>query len=227
MTIFNLKCSLISRLLAPPHATLPTNHHHTHTHPSRRSLKNTALGYLSTLGDEAIAKHSLDRFRSADNMTDQLAALASLVNRDSVERTLALGEFYDIFKDDALVMNKWLGLQAMSDLPGNVARVRELLEHPAFDIKNPNKVYALVGGFAGCPVNFHAKDGSGYEFLGDAVIRLDALNAQVAARMVSGFTRWKKYDEGRQKLMKAQLERIIAGKVSDNVFEIASKSLAA
>lgn len=173
---------------------------------ARRSLKNTALGYLSVLDDPAVVQEALRRFRAADNMTDQLAALAALINRDCPERAQArrccccddegegsfqllwkvrsfvsfsshifrmlhfppspprrqaLSEFYERFKDDALVMNKWLGLQAMSDLPGNVQRVRQLLEHPAFDIKNPNKVYALVGGFAGCPVNFHAKDGSG------------------------------------------------------------------
>jgi aminopeptidase N len=124
-------------------------------------------------------------------------------------------------------MNKWLGIQAGAALPGNVKNVVALTKHPAFDIKNPNKVYSLVGGFVGgTPTNFHAKDGSGYEFLGDIVIELDAVNGSVAARMVGGFTRWKKYDEERRALMKAQLERILNVEgLSENVFEIVSKSL--
>ena len=120
------------------------------------------------------------------------------------------------------------GLQASSDLPGNVERVRALMSHPSFDFKNPNKVYSLIGGFCGCAVNFHARDGTGYTLLGDVVLQLDAMNPQVAARMVGGFSRWRKFDEQRQGLMRAQLERIIATKgLSENVFEIASKSLAA
>ena len=77
------------------------------------------------------------------------------------------------------VVNKWFALQAMSDVPGNVENVRKLLNHPAFDLRNPNKVYSLIGGFCGSPVNFHAKDGSGYEFLGEIVLQLDKLNPQV------------------------------------------------
>lgn len=126
------------------------------------------------------------------------------------------------------VVNKWFALQAMSDIPGNVENVRKLLDHPAFDLRNPNKVYSLIGGFCGSPVNFHAKDGSGYKFLGEIVLQLDKLNPQVASRMVSAFSRWRRYDEDRQKLAKAQLERIMSTNgLSENVFEIASKSLAA
>jgi aminopeptidase N len=124
-------------------------------------------------------------------------------------------------------MNKWLGLQASASLPNNVENVKALMKHPAFDVKNPNKVYSLIGGFVGgCPSNFHDASGSGYEFLGDVVLQLDAINGSVAARMVAGFTRWRKYDEKRQALMKAQLERIVNKEgLSENVYEIVAKSL--
>ena len=160
-------------------------------------------------------------------MTDQVAALAALASRACPEREAALAAFYEQWKHDPLIMNKWLGLQASASLPGNVENVRKLTKHPAFDIKNPNKVYSLIGGFmAGTPTNFHAKDGSGYEFLGDVVLEVDKLNGGVAARMAGGFTRWKKYDEKRQGLMKAQLERIVKTEgLSENVYEIVSKSL--
>jgi aminopeptidase N len=192
-----------------------------------RTLKNAALGLLSRLEDPAIDAEALRRFHAADNMTDQIAALASLASRDCPERAEALDAFYERWKHDPLIMNKWLGIQAGAALPGNVKNVVALTKHPAFDIKNPNKVYSLVGGFVGgTPTNFHAKDGSGYEFLGDIVIELDAVNGSVAARMVGGFTRWKKYDEERRALMKAQLERILNVEgLSENVFEIVSKSL--
>ena len=193
-----------------------------------RALKNTALAYLATLEDPTLAEDAMKRFRRADNMTDQLAALAALCSWDSPQRAAALDAFAQQWRADPLVMNKWLGLQAVSDLPRNVERVRALMSHEAFDMKNPNKVYALIGGFCGCAVNFHARDGSGYSLLGDVVLQLDSMNPQVAARMVSGFSRWRKFDQQRQGLMRAQLERIVATKgLSENTFEIASKSLAA
>ena len=162
-------------------------------------------------------------------MTDQVAALGVLSNRKCPERELALDAFLAQWNHDPLVMNKWLGIQAGAQLEGNVDNVRRLMSHPAFDIKNPNKCYSLIGGFVGgAPTEFHAKDGSGYAFLGDVVLTLDGLNGQVASRMVTGFTRWKKYDAERQALMKAQLERILAKPgLSENVFEIVSKSLKA
>jgi len=193
-----------------------------------RVLKNTALAYLASLATPDIAAEAARRFEQADNMSDSISALAALASFESPQRTAALASFADKWAADPLVMNKWFGLQGGSDLPGNVANVRSLLSHPSFDIKNPNKVYSLIGAFCGCAVNFHAADGTGYVFLADIVLQLDALNAQVAARMVSGFTRWRKYDTARQQLMRAQLERIVSAPgLSDNVMEIASKSLAA
>ena len=192
-----------------------------------RSLKNACLAFLSRLEDEAVDAECARRFREADNMTDQVAALAALASRACPEREAALAAFYEQWKHDPLIMNKWLGLQASASLPNNVENVKALMAHPAFDVKNPNKVYSLIGGFlGGCPSNFHDASGSGYAFLGDVVLQLDAINGSVAARMVAGFTRWRKYDEKRQALMKAQLERIVNHEgLSENVYEIVAKSL--
>ncbi|TKY60642.1 Puromycin-sensitive aminopeptidase [Spatholobus suberectus] len=199
-----------------------------HPNMARRALKNVALAYLGCLEDQEFINLALHEYKTATNMTEQFAALAAIAQNPGKTRDDVLADFYGKWQHDFLVVNKWFALQAMSDIPGNVENVRKLLNHPAFDLRNPNKVYSLIGGFCGSPVNFHAKDGSGYKFLGEIVLQLDKLNPQVASRMVSAFSRWRRYDEDRQKLAKAQLERIMSTNgLSENVFEIASKSLAA
>ncbi|GKA06819.1 puromycin-sensitive aminopeptidase isoform X2 [Tanacetum coccineum] len=198
-----------------------------HENMARRALKNTALAYLASLEDEEITELVLNEYKTATNMTDQFSALAAIAQKPGKARDDALADFYNQWQDDYLVVNKWFALQSSSDIPGNVENVHKLLRHPGFDLKNPNKVYSLIGGFCASPVNFHAKDGSGYKFLGELVVQLDKLNPQVASRMVSAFSRWKRYDETRQNLAKAQLEMIVsANGLSENVYEIASKSLA-
>ncbi|KAG9159331.1 hypothetical protein Leryth_017958 [Lithospermum erythrorhizon] len=199
-----------------------------HASMARRALKNTALVYLGSLGDPEVTELALHEYRTATNMTEQIAALVAIEQTPGKTRDEVLSDFYDKWQHDYLVINKWLAIQAVSDTPGNVENVRNLLNHPAFDMCNPNKVYSLIGGFCGSPVNFHAKDGSGYKFLGEMVFQLDKVNPQVASRMVSSLSRWKRYDETRQALAKAQLEMILCTNgLSENVFEIASKSLAA
>lgn len=199
-----------------------------HPNMARRALKNIALVYLASLEAPEYTELALLEYRTATNMTDQFAALAAIAQNPGKTRDDVLADFYSKWQHDFLVVNKWFALQAMSDVPGNVENVKSLLDHPAFDLRNPNKVYSLIGGFCGSPVNFHAKDGSGYKFLGEIVLQLDKLNPQVASRMVSAFSRWRRYDETRQNHAKAQLERIMSTNgLSENVFEIASKSLAA
>jgi aminopeptidase N len=124
-------------------------------------------------------------------------------------------------------MDQWFSVQAASTLPGGLQRVQALMEHPAFNFKNPNKVRAVIGAFAGQNlINFHAADGSGYRFIADIVIRLNALNPQIASRQLAPLTRWRKYDAKRQALMKGELERILAsGELSSDVYEVVSKSL--
>ncbi|HEY1289602.1 MAG TPA: aminopeptidase N [Burkholderiales bacterium] len=190
----------------------------------RRALRNLCLSYLVEVGHSALA---YEQFRAASNMTDAMAALTALANVDCPERLPALDSFYARWEREPLVVDKWLAVQATSRLPGTLARVHELLSHPAFDIKVPNKVYALIRAFASNHVRFHAADGSGYAFLADQVIRLDALNPQVAARMARAFDRWKKFDAGRQAGARAALERIRDTKsLSRDVGEIVTKALA-
>ncbi|XP_059661811.1 puromycin-sensitive aminopeptidase-like [Cornus florida] len=199
-----------------------------HTNMARRALKNIALGYLASLEDPEFTELALHEYKTATNMTEQFAALAAIAQNPGKTRDEVLADFYSKWQNDFLVVNKWFSLQAMSDIPGNVENVKNLLNHPAFDLRNPNKVYSLIGGFCGSPVNFHAKDGSGYKFVAELVVQLDKLNPRVASRMVSAFSRWRRYDETRQSLSKAQLETIMSTNgLSENVFEIASKSLAA
>ena len=160
-------------------------------------------------------------------MTDAMAALAALANCDCAERAPALAAFYDKWKDEPLVVDKWLAVQAGSRLPGTLAEVRKLLAHPAFDIHNPNKVYALIRSFCGNHLRFHAADGAGYRFLAEQVIAIDAFNPQVAARMARAFDRWRKFDAGRRQHASAALERIRdAQGLSKDVAEIVTKTLA-
>jgi aminopeptidase N len=190
----------------------------------RRALRNLCLGYLAELGGTPLAD---EQFRRADNMTDAIGALACLANADCPEREPALQAFYDKWQGEPLVVDKWLSLQASSRLPGTLERVRRLLAHPAFDLKVPNKVYALVRAFAANHVRFHAADGAGYAFLADRVLELDALNPQVAARMARGFDRWRRFDARRQQRARAELERIRDARgLSRDVAEIVGKALA-
>ena len=190
----------------------------------RRALRNQCLGYLTELGESALA---YQQFQGADNMTDAMAALTWLAQLECPERDKALEEFHAGWKNEPLVVDKWLAVQAGSRMPDTLGRVQRLLKHPAFDIKVPNKVYALIRAFASHHVRFHAGDGSGYAFLADQVTALDKLNPQVAARMARGFDRWKKFDQRRKAHARAALERIRdAQGLSKDVAEIVTKALA-
>ncbi|USR41353.1 aminopeptidase N [Ectopseudomonas hydrolytica] len=198
-------------------------------HFARRSLQNIALSYLMLSEKAEVLAACVEQFENADNMTERLAALAVLVNSPfQDEQGKALAMFADYFKDDALVMDQWFSVQAGCPLPGGLERVHALMQHEAFTLKNPNKVRALIGAFANQNlINFHRADGAGYRFLADQVITLNALNPQIASRLLAPLTRWRKYGDARQALMKAELERILAsGELSSDVYEVVSKSLA-
>jgi aminopeptidase N len=193
----------------------------------RRALRNLCLAFLMDLADEPARKSCLAQLESADNMTDAMAALTALANCDCRERRPALDEFYAKWQDEPLVVDKWLGVEALSRIPGTVARVRELTAHAAFTLKNPNKVYALLGSFGGNQVNFHAADGSGYELMAEQSIALDAVNPQVASRLVRNFERYKRYEPKRRALMRSALERIAATPgLSRETAEVVGKALA-
>ena len=196
---------------------------------ARRGLQNIALSYLMLEGQDQVLQACLDQFENSDNMTERLSAMAILVNSPfDAQRQRALESFAEQFKDDPLVMDQWFSVQAGSPMPGGLERVEALMSHPAFTLRNPNKVRALIGAFANQNlVNFHSIDGSGYRFLADQVITLNAMNPQIASRLLSPLTRWRKYGTERQALMRGELERILAaGSLSSDVYEVVSKSLA-
>jgi aminopeptidase N len=192
----------------------------------RRALRNLCLSYLGELNNDESRALAMRQFESADNMTDQFAALATLAQHDCPERVQALASFYERWHDEALVVDKWLSVQAASRLPDTLAVVRELLAHPAFDLRNPNKVYALLNTFGNNHVRFHAADGGGYLFLAAQIGELDRLNPQVAARLARRFDRWRKFDEPRQQQASFALERLrsLEG-LSPDVREIVGRAL--
>lgn len=198
------------------------------TSAGQRALRATALAYLVASGTDEFADVAVAQYGTADNMTDQMAALSVLNNLDHPGRETALADFEERFANDAVVLDKWFSLQAMSSRDDTLARIKDLMSHPAFTMRNPNKVRALIGAFAmGNPRHFHAKDGSGYAFYADRLIELDDINPQVAARLCAPLGKWAKYDADRADKMKAELNRILAKpEISRDLYEIASKSAA-
>ena len=194
---------------------------------AQRSLKNLCLSWLMETESREARELCLQQFEYANCMTDTLAALSTLAQHDLPERQDALDHFYEQWQNDPQVVDKWFAIQAGSRLPETLEHVTALLEHPAFTLSNPNKVRALIGRFCqGNPVRFHATDGRGYRFLAERVLELDSKNPQIAARLVSALSRWKRFDPTRQQYMTQQLERILScDTLSKDVFEIVSKSL--
>ncbi len=193
----------------------------------RRALANTCLSLLAATDATTAEALCLEQIKTANNMTDELNALTCVAHSNWSSKDRTVEAFYKRWKNEPLVMDKWLRVQATSPAPDTVERVIALTSHAAYSERNPNKVYSLIGGFTiGNPARFHAEDGSGYRFAGDYIRKLDSFNPQVAARMMSAFTPWRRYDKDRQALMRAEIEKIVAKpELSKDVFEIASKSL--
>ena len=194
----------------------------------QRALKNVALSYLMSIEDEVAIELAQAQFEADHNMTDVRHALTLLVHSSRSDiADPALKAFGRKWSHDPLVMDQWFSLQVTRPQADALDRVRYLMEHPAFSLKNPNKVRALIGAFAGQNrVNFHRLDGEGYRLLADVVIELNRLNPEIAARIITPLTRWQRFDEARQALMRAELERIRGEELSPNVYEIVEKALA-
>ncbi len=194
----------------------------------KHSMKNICLDYLMKLDDPDIRNLTMQQFMQSlgVNMTDNMAAFNVLMDSESKERTDALEGFYNKWHHDPQVMDFWFEAQAASRAPDNFSNVKKLLEHKDFDIKNPNKLFSLIGPWTRNLTSFHAASGEGYRFLADLILKMDTINSKSAADLVVPFTKWKRYDEGRQKLMCAELHRILQQKgLSTNVYEMVSKSL--
>ncbi len=189
----------------------------------KRALKNTALNYLAAIKETTLVKEA---YLKANNMTDLMAALSALVTHELPGFEEALQDFYNRYKEDHLVLNKWFSLQAMADLKDSLNRVQNLMSHPKFQRTNPNNIRAVIGGFSHNLRAFHALDGSGYQFLADQVISLNALNPQMAEKILHPLTRIQHFNETRQTLMTEQLERILkTNNLSINVQETISRAL--
>ncbi|MEM7423454.1 MAG: aminopeptidase N C-terminal domain-containing protein, partial [Pseudomonadota bacterium] len=174
----------------------------------KRALANRCLSLLC-----AADAHGLElaeqQFADAGNMTQSMAALRELVYHGADAAEAALGSFHARWKEDSLVVDKWLMLQATAPTPQALTQVEALTGHPSFEWKNPNKFRSLVGGFAmGNPVGFHAADGSGYRFVTDWLLKLDAINPQTTARLAGVFETWRRFTEDRQRLIRTELQRI-------------------
>ena len=192
----------------------------------RRRLRNVALGYLIATGaDDAVAA-AWAQFEGADNMTDRMAALGVLANADAPERDRALAAFYDRYRGDASVIDKWFSVQALSTRADTLETVLALTAHADFAVANPNRLRALVGAFGVNQLRFNDAGGAGYRFLADQVLAVDRINPQTAARLIGPLGRWRRFDAARAALMQAELARVLdAPGLSKDVFEMVSKSL--
>ena len=197
------------------------------TEVNRRRIKNRALRYLVAVDEPDTIAIAARQFGAATGMTDYEAAFMALVDLVSPETEDAIASFYERWKGEPLVLDKWFRMQAMSSAPNAFDRVVALSQHPDFHLANPNRARSLLYTFAaGNPTGFHRADGTAYRFVGNMIAELDAINPQVASRIVSSFNQWKRYEPRRSALMKAELERIASRPtISKDVGEIVERAL--
>lgn len=195
----------------------------------RRALRNAVLDLLAANAAPAAIARADGQYRHADNMTDRMAALATLSLHNVPERTNALADFYRRYAGDALVVDKWFSLQAAIPHRDTLGHVRTLTTHPAFSLANPNRVRSLIGAFAqGNSTQFNRPDGAGYEFIADTVLALDQKNPQVSARLATAFRNWRTMEHGRQAKAERALRRIrAASSLSRDLSDIVDRALAA
>jgi aminopeptidase N len=194
----------------------------------RRALANAALDLTVASRDREAVARVVARYHAADNMTDRSAALGILAGNALPERAEALADFHDRYRDDPLVLDKWLGFEAYVPAPETLDRVRALLDHPSFSLSNPNRIRALVGTFAGAnQTQFNRADGAGYDFLADFVIDLDKRNPQTAARLLVSFRSWRALEAGRRALAEKALRKVAeAPDLSSDTRDIVTRTLA-
>ncbi len=194
---------------------------------SRRAIAGTCLSYLMALEKDDVYQLALKQLGSANNMTDASTALQLIVHSNYENKLAVAEDFYQKWQNEELVVNKWLVVMATDPADETIDRIESLLDHPSFELKNPNKVRSLISAFTSAnPSQFHRADGRGYQYLARQIKALYAVNPQTAARLTGAFNRWRKFDEKRQMMMREQLEEILQmPELSKDVFEIASKAL--
>jgi aminopeptidase N len=227
-----LRCDIGARLGAAlstlyERLTVPGGYTPDATSAGRRALRNIALDLMAADGNAEGIGRAARQYATADNMTDRMAALAVLSLHAGDARTSALAAFYERYKADALVIDKWFALQATSPLPGALDEVKRLTQHPSFSLANPNRVRAVIGAFAqGNPTQFNRADGAGYGFIADNILALDSKNPQVSARMATAFRTWRMLEPGRRAKAEAALRRIQAApNLSRDLAEIVERAL--
>ena len=204
----------------------PTAYEYSPAAKGIRRLRTVALGYLAASGAVDVAELAFRQFEAADNMTDRQGALMTLANGTSDLREAALDIFYNRYRDEPLVLDKWFQTQALSARDDTAQAVAALADHPDFSLANPNRARALVGAFGVNQRAFHTASGEGYRFLADQLIALDRINPQTSAKLLPPLGRWRRFDHDRAGLMRDELGRIVRTPgLSKDLFEQASKSL--
>ncbi|MDZ7737364.1 MAG: aminopeptidase N C-terminal domain-containing protein [Gammaproteobacteria bacterium] len=196
--------------------------------PAAGGCSTSIMQYLAEFDPQALEEYCRLQYEWADNMTDSLAALAAINDIQGPVRKALFSDFELRWNDNALVMDKWFRLQATARRDDILKQLEMLMRYPIFSLRNPNRVRAVIGAFSvdNMP-GLHKADGSGYKFIADHVLKLDKLNGQLSARLVSCLTRWRRYESKRSALMRSELERIAqAQTLSSNLYEVVSKSLA-
>jgi len=193
----------------------------------RRALKNVCLDLMATAEHATGIARAAAQYRDADNMTDRIAALATLSHHRVPERQAAFDDFYRRYEGDALIIDKWFALQAAIPEADTLARVKSLTAHPAFSMSNPNRVRALIGNFAQAnQTQFNRRDGEGYAFHADTMLALDAMNPQVAARLMTAFRSWRALEPERRAKAETALRRVAAGpSLSRDLHDIVTRTL--
>jgi len=236
--IFRARTSLRAQIGARLGATLETTYERMTvpggytpdaTSAGRRALRNVCLDLMAATGAADTIARAARQYDAADNMTDRMAALATLSLHNVPERETALANFYKRYAADALIVDKWFALQATTPQPDTLDKVRALTAHPAFSLANPNRVRALIGAFAqGNPTQFNRADGQGYDFIADTVLAVDPKNPQLSARMATAFRSWRTLEAGRRIKAEAALRRIQAAQgLSRDLADIVERTLAA
>ena len=172
-----------------------------------RSIKNMALGYLALTNHRDLV---YKQFKTANNLTDRLSALSILVNNNLPEAEKALKKFYQMYEMDDLVLNKWFAVQARNISINTLETVKNLITHPKFDYKNPNKVRGLLGAFAGNLASFNTPEG--YDFYAKECLKIDKINPHLAARLFTAFAKYRKFDDQTKASAKAVLQSVVADK---------------
>ncbi|MFC1503210.1 aminopeptidase N [Pseudomonadota bacterium] len=207
------------------HSLAQSEYNTSHVAMAKRALRNCCLGYLAYTekGNQLVT----EQYNRSDNMTDTMASMSAANDAELPCRESQMADFSDKWTHDGLVMDKWFILQGKNPVENSLEKVRQTMTHPAFDLKNPNRTRSLVASFcANNPVRFHAKDGSGYQFLSEILTELNSSNPQVASRLIEPFLKYRQYDEQRQALMRTELEKLAKlDNLAKDLFEKVQKAL--